>query len=614
MGIFTHRGADSRKVIDEAVAEWKSTCLLGDGSLLFPGEDVWTLQAAEDFYGRYNESLLLDKRTFEEKLEVQLEGADTRVVRFAAEAILVYWWFSGWQVHPSTKRRQIAKVLSWGSDGEGIAEQLGDRIAWKALDKGIGNPGGGYLFNRWRELAFIVDWIRDWKRLGDGERQELLNDHEAFREWIDKRDTAEGRQFRHIVLNLLWPEHYERIASGRHKREIIQTFQVLIDSEIEGEDEKLTAIRTRLRELVPGAEPDGDPDWMPTGEHGQVNDDEFDFYRPPVKEAWWAAQEDSLPALRFKKAVALYGPPGTGKTYGANQLAASVIRRSALDDWGAADYFKRLAEVNAAAANNIHRLQLHPAYSYEDFIGGLRITANGGVEYRPGLLPRLCQEIAEDGSGLPHILILDEMNRADLSRLFGEAFSALERERRGEPIQLSTEEPQTGKQPQLSIPENLYVIGTMNMIDQSVEQIDFAMRRRFLWQELRFDQGALLTVLEELWRAGERKQPWEKVEADMQGLAEAAARLNAQIAGIDELGEQYEIGHTYLFDIVELLDAAISPRSWTYLWTGSGEAKDPVRELWDLALKPLLREYLAGLEAERRQELLDDLWTAFSPQ
>ncbi len=614
MGKFTHRGEQSRRVIDEAVSAWRDSCLLADGSLLFPDAEVWTLEAAESLYHRYNENLLLDSGTFEEKLEQQLAGADTSVIRFAAEAILIFWLFSGWQVHPDTKRTQIAKILSWGSDGEDVGAQLNDLIAWQALDKGIGNPGGGYLFNRWRELAFIVDWVRDWKRLPDGERTKLLKDHTAFRKWLDERASAEGRQFRHILLNLLWPEHYERIASGRHKRDIVETFQDLIDPEIEDEDDKLTAIRASLRMLVPSAEPDGDPDWMPTGKDGSVDDDQFDFYRPPVVQAWLAVQEDSLPALRFKKAVALYGPPGTGKTYGANQLAASAIRRTALDDWGAAKYFKRLAEVNAAVEQNVHRLQLHPAYSYEDFIGGLRLTASGGVEYRPGLLPRLCEEIARDESALPHVLILDEMNRADLSRLFGEAFSALERERRGDPIDLSIEDPQTGHQPQLAIPENLYVIGTMNMIDQSVEQIDFAMRRRFFWQELRFDQGTLLRVLEERWDSQKRKQGWEKVDLDMQGLAEAASRLNARIAGIDELGEQYEIGHTYLFDIVELLDAAITPRSRTYLWTQAGEAKDAVRELWDLALKPLLSEYLAGLEALRRQELLNQLWRAFAPR
>jgi 5-methylcytosine-specific restriction protein B len=613
MGTFTSRGEQSRQTIDEAVADWKQSCLLADGSLLFSEAQVWTLEAVEEMYRRYNENPLLGgDSSFEEKLERQLAGADTSVIRFAAEAMLVYWLFPHRQVHPDTKREQIAKILSWGTDGDDVAEKLGDRLAWKALEPGIGNPGGGYLFNRWRELGFIIDWVRDWKRLDDSDRERLLNDHAGFRTWLDQRESAEGRQFRHILLNLLWPDSYERIASGRHKREIVKTFGALIDSEIEDDDDKLAAIRSRLRELVPNSESDGDPDWMPTGDDGQVPDDEFDFYRPPVVRAWLAGKEDSLPALLFKKAVVLYGPPGTGKTYEANQLAVAVIRRSALDKWGATKYFEQLGEVEAAARDNIHRLQLHPAYSYEDFIGGLRMTAGGGVAYRPGRLSRLCDEVRSDEGGLPHVLILDEMNRADLSRLFGEAFSAFELEKRDQPIDLSVEDPETGKPRQLEIPGNLFVIGTMNMIDQSVEQIDFAMRRRFLWQESRFDQGVLMTVLEERWRAEERKQPWEKVKPDMQLLAEAASRLNARIATIDELGEQYEIGHTYMFDIVKLLDDAMTSRSSTYLWTRSREPKDAVHQLWDLALMPLLHEYLAGLEAERSKELLGELWTAFS--
>ena len=134
---------------------------------------------------------------------------------------------------------------------------------------------------------------------------------------------------------------------------------------------------------------------MPS-DNGKVPDDQFDFYRPPVNRAWLVGKEDSLPALLFKKAIVLYGPPGTGKTYEANQLAAAVIRRRALQEWGASAYFERLGEVELAAKENVQRLQLHPAYSYEDFIGGLRMTAAGGVEYRPGLLARLCREIEED--------------------------------------------------------------------------------------------------------------------------------------------------------------------------------------------------------------------------
>lgn len=615
MGTFTVRGEGTRGEIDQAVAVWKERCLLGDGSLLFPDSSVWTKAALDQLYERYvadPKEDKGDKRSFDEKLEEQLAGADPEVVRLMAEMILVYSLFVGWQVRPETQREQIRTVLvRSGTDGDADAEKLGQQIAWKALDGAIGNPGGGYIFNRWRELNFIVDWVRDWKALEKTERSDLLDKPREFQDWLDARATADGRQFRHILLNLLWPESYERIASGRHKRDILETFSALIEDDIEDDDEKLAAIRARLRQLVPKAETDGDPDWMPTGQNGEVDDDEFDFYRPPVEGAWFADRADSLTALRLKKALVLHGPPGTGKTHESVQLAAAVVRRTALEEWGAADYFERLDEAEKAASGNVHRLQLHPAYSYEDFIGGLRLTAEGGVEYKPGRLPRLCEEIEADSSGLPHVLIIDEMNRADLSRVFGEAFSAFEKEKRGQAIDLSVEDPETGQPRQLKIPPNLYLIGTMNLIDQSVEQIDFAMRRRFLWQESRFAKDALLTILEERWRAEQRTRSWDKVAPDMELLAESAERLNQKIASVEELGENYEIGHTYMLDIVELLDAKLSPRSSTYLWTGPGAPKEALEDLWSLALEPLLREYLAGLDAVRRAQLLEELWTAF---
>lgn len=615
MGTFTVRGEGTRGEIDKAVAVWKERCLLGDGSLLFPGSSVWTKAAVDHLYERYvadPKEDKGDKRSFDEKLEEQLAGADPEVIRLMAEMILVYSLFVGWQVRPETQREQIRTVLGRsGTDGDADAETLSEHIAWKALDGAIGNPGGGYIFNRWRELNFIVDWVRDWKGLENTERAELLDKPREFQHWLDARATAEGRQFRHILLNLLWPETYERIASGRHKRDIIETFSALIEDDIEDDDEKLAAIRARLRQLVPKAKTDGDPDWMPTGQNGEVDDVEFDFYRPPVEGTWFADRADSLPALRLKKALVLHGPPGTGKTYESVQLAAAVVRRTALEEWGAADYFERLEEAEKAAAGNVHRLQLHPAYSYEDFIGGLRLTKDGGVEYKPGRLPRLCKEIEADSSGLPHVLIIDEMNRADLSRVFGEAFSAFEKEKRGQPIDLSIEDPETGQPRQLKIPPNLYLIGTMNLIDQSVEQIDFAMRRRFLWQESRFAKDALLAILEERWRAEQRTKAWDKVASDMELLAESAERLNQKIASVEELGENYEIGHTYMLDVVELLDAKLSPRSSTYLWTGPGAPKEALEDLWSLALEPLLREYLAGLDAVRRAQLLEELWTAY---
>jgi 5-methylcytosine-specific restriction protein B len=161
----------------------------------------------------------------------------------------------------------------------------------------------------------------------------------------------------------------------------------------------------------------------------------------------------------------------------------------------------------------VRRLQLHPAYSYEDFIRGLRLE-EGNTVARDGDLLELIKEVqrAEDDppaglEPLPWVLILDEINRADLSRLFGEAFSVLEDRDAG--VRLPIQGP--GLEPEITMPEDVFLIGTMNLIDQSVEQLDFALRRRFLWLPRGFERDVIPEVVELLWRDTDVEQfPWIK--------------------------------------------------------------------------------------------------------
>src|SRR5690606_4152243 len=145
-------------------------------------------------------------------------------------------------------------------------------------------------------------------------------------------------------------------------------------------------------------------------------------------------------------------------------------------------YFENEDTVARLAAERVHRVQLHAGYSYEDFIRGLHVGVGGRTEYRAGYLLKLDERIeqekqsAPEFSPLPHVLILDEINRTDLSRLLGECFSLLED--RETSIELPGLD-EHGQPMRLALPSNLYVIGTMNLIDQSLEQIDFALRRRF---------------------------------------------------------------------------------------------------------------------------------------
>jgi 5-methylcytosine-specific restriction enzyme B len=101
----------------------------------------------------------------------------------------------------------------------------------------------------------------------------------------------------------------------------------------------------------------------------------------------------------------------------------------------------------------------------------------------------------------------------------------------------------------LRLPEHLFVIGTMNLIDQSLEQIDFALRRRFLWHRSGFDAGRLAEVLPILWEQGSEsgRHDWDRVSEDMRVLVERTSELNHQITESPLLGRDFEIGHTDFF-------------------------------------------------------------------
>jgi 5-methylcytosine-specific restriction enzyme B len=187
-----------------------------------------------------------------------------------------------------------------------------------------------------------------------------------------------------------------------------------------------------------------------------------------------------------------------------------------------------------------------------------------------------------------------------MSRMLGEAFSLLERDQRGRPRTLPGVDGDEGAMT-LTIPEDLYVIGTMNEIDQSVESLDFAFRRRFLWRECPFERETLIEIIESRWpqEVKQKRFDLEGASDQLQAFADRAEQLNAEVAASPELGAQYQIGHTYFADITFFIGdwtrtRRQKPASGTYLWTKSGKAQPPLEDLWSRSLKPLLEQYLAG--------------------
>jgi 5-methylcytosine-specific restriction protein B len=194
--------------------------------------------------------------------------------------------------------------------------------------------------------------------------------------------------------------------------------------------------------------------------------------------------------LERKGQVILYGPPGTGKTWWAEQAAREMAARAEFHrTWNDLTETERSTITGGSNAHTglVRMCSFHPAYGYEDFIEGYRPTVVRGAlvfERRDGIFKQLCADAAK-APNCRHYLIIDEINRGDIPRIFGELLTVLEKTRRGTPILL----PQSGEP--FTVPQNIVVIGTMNTADRSIALLDKALRRRFGFVSLMPDVRAL---------------------------------------------------------------------------------------------------------------------------
>lgn len=224
--------------------------------------------------------------------------------------------------------------------------------------------------------------------------------------------------------------------------------------------------------------------------------------------------EAALAALRRRRNLILQGPPGTGKTFLARRLA-----------W---------LEQGTTDMHRIELVQFHPSYSYEDFVQGFRPDAQGTFRLQDGVLPDLCRRAAQNPEQ-PYFLLIDELNRGNLSRIFGELLLLLEADKRG-PAHAVRLPYSPADAPRFFVPENVFVIGTMNLADRSLAPLDYALRRRFAFVETTPEFGP---PLQQLLMA--QQVPAAVIER----LTLRINDLNQTITDDPDLGPAFRIGHSY---------------------------------------------------------------------
>ena len=532
-------GQDAENVYAAAKA-WVGRALRSDDSLFTPGKAIWTSEGLAKLRKQFLDRPDEPGDDFYDKLKGQLAGSPPEVYQLMGEVLFVHFLISG-NMKGDNKRDRINRVLGLSSEPVSIPPALADSLETWFINIGA----GGNLIDY--QVGTQIEAVEQWKELQPEECARLLNDAWAFKEFLftchfisqtlaNNQNT--GRIEKEMLLHIAFPDEFETIGTAARKQQIAnaENFAHFIKEPTSDVDWKLQQIRRGIEETHCSFEHFWEPGIREVWEEGKPLDCKKGNGTMCAlgKKLYLPTEflEEINTLLEEKQQVIFQGPPGTGKTYVAQKFAEHL-----------------------AGSGRVTLVQFHPSYAYEDFVQGYRpalIDGQPGFKLTDGPLLRAAQR-AKDDSNARHFLIIDEINRGNLAKVFGELYFLLEY--RDQEINLQySDEP-------FSLPDNLYIIGTMNTADRSIALVDLALRRRFYFVEFHPDEDPIKGLLRRYLAKNAHNMGW---------VADVVDRANGLLRNDRH--------------------AAIGPSHFMK----PGIDEDGVRRVWKYGVQPYIEERLFG--------------------